>query len=187
MQRFFKYGNPEILELLELSLVEKLMTASKKRPKPKKPKPDDPTPDNPIVDDIDKPVNQKEQDELVTEAIIFGSEEDVESLEDFVDKIEEFYNGEEQGQDELVHQVDGIFEGRDVQIKKIPKDLRTLVRTVCNDSRWGALIETKESNLKDAIGADKNKTNYFEPSNPNSIISSENRINFKLPGFDVWG
>lgn len=59
-----------------------------------------------------------------------------------------------------------------------------LVGRVCNDETWGALIETEETVLKDAISADIKEQYSFNPKDEESLVAFKGGIDGGQALFD---
>lgn len=168
LQNLYKYGKHDTLRDLDLETVQELFSASQKKPRQKDPvKPK--IPDEPILEN--SPIKPKELDTLISNAVVFGDEDELENIQELLDKLKNHYDPESEENKDEIPPVGGIFGERNIVLENHAGDLRKLVGKFCNLSAWGGLMETDESVLRDAISADVTGTKIFEPNSPDSIIS----------------
>lgn len=174
LQSLYKYGNRETLKALDLETVQELFSASQKTETKKKnkdePVPPGETPDTP--DGIDTtPIRPKELDHLISDAIVFGDEEEQENIRDLLSELNKHYDTETEENDDSIPTIGGIFGDRNIVLESHHTDLRKLVGKFCSNTAWGGIMETDESVLKDAISADINSVQVFDPEDKESVVA----------------
>lgn len=188
LQSFYKYGRREDLKELSLETVQELFSASQKKAKRDKTNSNQDgnttnTGDN--ISDNSTPIRPKELDSLISDAIVFGEDEDLENIQELFDKLSKHYDPETEGNDDEIAPVGGIFGDRSIAIENHQNDdLRKLVGKFCNISAWGGLMETDESVLKDAISADITNAEFFQPEDAESIVAFSGGIDGSQSLFD---
>lgn len=175
LQSLYKYGNRETLKALDLETVQELFSASQKTETKKKnkdePVPPGETPDTP--DEIDTtPIRPKELDHLISDAIVFGDEEEQENIRDLLSELNKHYDTETEENDDSIPTIGGIFGDRNIVLESHHTDLRKLVGKFCSNTAWGGIMETNESVLKDAISADINSVQVFDPEDKESYAKT---------------
>ena len=187
LQNLYKYGKRETLKDLDLETVQELFSASQKKTKPKKEiKPKDPDIE-PASEDItpeSSPIKPKELDTLISDAVVFGGSEELESIQELLKELHKHYDPETEENDDEIPTIGGVFGDRSIILENHQDDLRKLVGKFCNLSSWGGLMETDESVLRDAISADISSAKPFSPENPDSIISFAGGIDGNQAFFD---
>lgn len=179
LQNFYKYAKKSTLQELDFTTVQDLFSASQKKEKQKKPVV---SPDNPSGEDIDvdpspiAPIRPKELDNLISDAIVFGGEDDLENIKELLAALRKHYDTENDENEEDLPSIGGIFSDRPIVLENNQTDLRKLVGRVCNDETWGALIETEETVLKDAISADIKEQYSFNPKYEESLVAFKGGI-----------
>ena len=163
LQTLYKYGKKETLRDLDLETVQELFSASQKKSKKKDKTPPTENGDTPEVTVENTPIRPKELDNLISDAIVFGEEEELENIQELLKELSKHYNPETEENDDEIPPVGGIFEDRNIVLESHQNDLRKLVGKFCNLSSWGGLMETDESVLKDAISADITDSKFFDP------------------------
>ena len=179
LQNYYKYAKKITLQKLDYNTIQELFSASQKSDTPKKP--DTPTndPENndvPVEPGPIAPIRPKELDRLVSETVVFGNDDDISSIKELLSALKKHYDTESDENEEDLPTIGGVFNDRPIVLESSQTDLRKLVGRVCNFSAWGALIETEETVLKDAISADIVELNSFDPQNPDSIVSFKGGI-----------
>lgn len=189
LQNLYKYGKRETLKDLDLETVQELFSASQKTSKKKVKN----TTSSVQVENNDNPegsvmgntpIKPKELDHLISGAIVFGDEEDLENVQDLLDELSKHYDPETEENDDDIPPVGGIFGDRNIVLKNHQTDLRKLVGKFCNLSAWGGLMKTDESVLKDAISADITSVKYFNPMSVQSSIAFSGGIDGNQALFD---
>lgn len=179
LQNFYKYAKKSTLRELDLTTVQELFSASQKKEKPKK---SVVTPDNPVGEGINAdpspiaPIRPKELDTLISDAVVFGNEDDIENVKELLTALRKHYDTESDENEEELPSIGGIFGDRPIVLENNQTDLRKLVGRVCNEETWGALIETEETVLKDAISADIKEQYSFNPKSEESLIAFKGGI-----------
>lgn len=185
LQNLYKYGKRETLKDLDLATVEELFSASQKKEK-KRDK-------NIRTDDAsgfeDKsnentPIKPRELDCLISEAVVLGEAEHLESIRDLLDELSKHYNSETEENNDEIPPIGGIFADRNIVLENHQIDLRKLVGKFCNMTAWGGLMETDESVLKDAISADITDVRLFDPASCDSIVAFTGGVDGSQPLFD---
>ena len=187
LQNFYKYAQKSTLQELDFSTVQELFSASQKKEKPQKPKanPDDPSIEelgidpNPIA-----PIRPRELDTLISDAVVFGDEDDSENIKELLAALRKHYDTENDENEGDLPLIGGIFGDRPIVLENNQTDLRKLVGRVCNDETWGALIETEETVLKDAISADIKEQYSFNPKDEESLVAFKGGIDGGQALFD---
>ncbi len=171
LQNLYKYGKKESLKELDFDTVQELFSASQKTAKDNTPK-DHNTPDNGSEQTNETTtIRPKELDRLVSDAVVFGDESEIENIKELLGELKKHYDPETEDNDESIPSIGGIFEDRNIALESHQNDLRKLIGKFCNENAWGGLMETDESVLKDAISADIISCNIFNPSANDSMIS----------------
>ena len=136
LQNFYKYAQKSTLQELDFSTVQELFSASQKKEKPQKPKanPDDPSIEelgidpNPIA-----PIRPRELDTLISDAVVFGDEDDSENIKELLAALRKHYDTENDENEGDLPLIGGIFGDRPIVLENNQTDLRKLVGRVCND------------------------------------------------------
>ncbi|OQB13593.1 MAG: DNA translocase FtsK [Firmicutes bacterium ADurb.Bin193] len=187
LQSLYKYGKRETLRDLDMETVQELFSASQesdnKRKKALPPKPEDPSNIEETLPES-TPIKPKELDVLISDAVVFGGDEELENIQDLLKALIKHYDPETEENDDDIPPIGGIFGDRNIVLENHQTDLRKLVGKFCNLSAWGGLMETDESVLKDAISADITNAKFFNPESVNSIISFSGGIDGSQPLFD---
>lgn len=185
LQNFYKYGNQDTLKDLDLTTVQELFSASQKKEKVKKKETPNPT-DGPDSDEPDSntPIRPKELDRLVSDAIVFGDDEEQRDISNLLEELDKHYDTETEENDDSIPPIGGIFEDRSIALDTHQTDLRKLVGKFCGLNSWGGIMETDESVLKDAISADINALHIFDPESKDAVISFVGGIDGNQPLFD---
>lgn len=184
LQSLYKYGKKETLRDLDLETVQELFSASQKKRKKKDKTPPTQNGDTPEVAVENTPIRPKELDNLISDAIVFGEEEELENIQELLKELSKHYDPEIEENDDEIPPVGGIFEDRNIVLEPHQNDLRKLVGKFCNLSSWGGLMETDESVLKDAISADITDSKLFDPESTQSIIAFSGGIDGSQALFD---
>ena len=187
LQSFYKYAKRTTLKELDFATVSELFSASKKKIKPDKPKPgDDNTGDGgePIDPEPSVPIRPKELEKLISDGIVSGSDEDLEYIKELLDALRKHYDTENSEGGNDIPTIGGPFNDRTIVLENNHTNLRKLVGRVCNTSLWGALVETEETVLKDAISADLVSLEGFDPRDKLSMISFKGGIDGNQTLFD---
>lgn len=184
LQSLYKYGKRETLKDLDLETVQELFSASQKKSKKAETTQSDPSGDNPEVTIENTPIKPKELDNLISDAVVFGDEEELDNIQELLKELSKHYDTETEENDDEIPPVGGIFGDRNIVLESHQTDLRKLVGKFCNLSSWGGLMETDESVLKDAISADISESKYFDPESKQSIIAFSGGIDGSQALFD---
>lgn len=184
LQSLYKYGKRETLKDLDLETVQELFFASQKKNKKQDKTPPTQFDDTPDVPTENTPIRPKELDGIISDAVVFGDEEDLENIQDLLKELSKHYDPETEENDDEIPPVGGIFGDRNIVLESHQTDLRKLVGKFCNLSSWGGLMETDESVLKDAISADITDAKYFDPESTNSLIAFSGGIDGSQALFD---
>lgn len=186
LQELYKYGNRETLKALDLETVEELFSASQKSDKKKKkeePVSPGEMPETPV--DIDTtPIRPNELDRLISDAVVFGDEEDQENIRDLLNELNKHYDTESEENDDSLPTIGGIFGDRNIVLETHQTDLRKLVGKFYSTTAWGGIMETDETVLKDAISADINSIRLFDPDDKESVVAFAGGIDGSQPLFD---
>ncbi len=187
LQNYYKYAKKITLQELDFSTVQELFSASQKKEQPKKP---EANPDSPSGKDTDvdsspiEPIRPKELDTLISDAVVSGGEDDLENIKELLTALRKHYDTENDENEEDLPSIGGIFGDRTIVLENNQTDLRKLVGRVCNDETWGALIETDETVLKDAISADVKEQYSFNPKDKESLVAFKGGIDGGQTLFD---
>jgi hypothetical protein len=172
LQNFFKYGKHEILKELDYTTVRELLIAAKSANKEKKAN---------IVNGSgdsggEKIIHEKELNEIVARCVVlfFGDNRDY--LSELLEKIKNHFDT---GITEI-GQIGGEFENRKIILDRHETHLLKLVRQFCSNDKWGGIVETEETGLREAIAGGIISCNYFQPEDNNSITSCDNTSLFEL-------
>lgn len=187
LQNFYKYAKKSALQELDFTTVQDLFSASQKKEKPKKmvTNPDDPSGEGATVEPSPTaPIRPKELDNLISDAVVFGGEDDLDNIKELLAALRKHYDTENDENEEDVPSIGGIFGDRPIVLENNQTDLRKLVGRVCNDETWGALIETEETVLKDAISADIEKQHSFNPKDEESLVAFKGGVDGGQALFD---
>ena len=174
LQNFYKYAKRSTLQELDYTTVQDLFSASQKKEEPQKPAvtPSDPSGEDTTVDPgPTAPIRPKELNTLISDAVVFGGEDDLKNIKELLTALRKHYDTENDENEEDVPSIGGIFGDRPIVIENNQTDLRKLVGRVCNGETWGALIETDETVLKDAISADIKEQHSFNPKDEDSLVA----------------
>lgn len=176
LQSLYKYGKKDILKELDFLTIQELFSASKakntKTRSKTKSTEDNGNGSNEAITEI-QPIRPKEMDELVSDVIVSGGEDELASAKELLDELKKHFDPESEENKDRISPIGGIFEDREIIIDNHQTDLRKLVGKTCNENSWGGLLETDESVLKDVISADQKS---FSPFNP---MDSDSKISFK--------
>ena len=186
LQNLYKYGSRDTLKALDLETVQELFSASKNAEKKKKkefPTPNGETPDVSREDDT-TPIRPKELDRIISDAVVFGDEEAQENIRDLLDELSKHYDTETEENDDSIPTIGGVFGDRSIVLESYQTDLRKLVGKFCSTTVWGGIMETDETVLKDAISADINAVQAFEPEDKESVVAFAGGIDGSQPLFD---
>lgn len=186
LQNLYKYGSRDTLKALDLETVQELFSASQKAEKKKKkdsPTPNGETPDVPGEDDT-TPIRPKELDRIISDAVVFGDEEAQENIRDLLDELSKHYDTETEENDDSIPTIGGVFGDRSIVLESHQTDLRKLVGKFCSTTVWGGIMETDETVLKDAISADINAVQAFDPEDKESVVAFVGGIDGSQPLFD---
>lgn len=184
LQSLYKYGKRETLKDLDLETVQELFSASQKKSKKAETTQSNPSGDNPEITIENTPIKPKELDNLISDAVVFGDEEELDNIQELLKELSKHYDTETEENDDEIPPVGGIFGDRNIVLESHQTDLRKLVGKFCNLSSWGGLMETDESVLKDAISADISESKYFDPESKQSIIAFSGGIDGSQALFD---
>lgn len=173
LQNLYKYGKRETLKDLDYETVQDLFSASQNRTQQNNQDGHITSNDNSSNNDsLDySPIKPKELDTLVSNAVVFGDEEDSESLQNLLQELTKHFDPEIEENDEEIHPGGGLFGDRTIIVDTHQGDLRKLVGKFCNLDSWGGIMMTDESVLKDAVSADITGSKLFNPEDSSSIIS----------------
>lgn len=173
LQSLYKYGNCEILKDLELETVEELFSTSKAKKENKKEKDsvhtEDTQDDSNNIDNT--PIRPAELDQLISNAIVFGGDEDKENIKELLTELEIHYDTETEENEDSIPNIGGIFGNRNIVLENHQTDLRKLVGKFCSENAWGGIMETDENVLKDAISADISAAYPFNPDDQKSSVA----------------
>lgn len=186
LQNLYKYGSRDTLKALDLETVQELFSASKNVEKKKKkefPTPNGETPDVSREDDT-TPIRPKELDRIISDAVVFGDEEAQENIRDLLNELSKHYDTETEENDDSIPTIGGVFGDRSIVLESYQTDLRKLVGKFCSTTVWGGIMETDETVLKDAISADINAVQAFEPEDKESVVAFAGGIDGSQPLFD---
>lgn len=188
LQNLYKYGNRDTLRQLDFATVQELFSASKANESKKKknpPKaPDGTEIDTPDVTSEAAPIRPKELGQLISDAIVNGDEEDTAAVKELLEELKKHFDPETEENNDSIPTISGVFDDRTIVIENHQSDLRKLVGTVCNETAWGGLMETEESVLKDAISADIESFNPFNPVGTESMVAFYGGIDGSQSLFD---
>lgn len=186
LQNLYKYGNRDTIKTLDLETVQELFSASQKTEKKKKK--EDPTPNGEtpnVPEEVDTtPIRPKELDRIISDAVVFGDEEDQENIRDLLDELRKHYDTETEENDDSIPTIGGVFGDRSIVLESHQTDLRKLVGKFCSTTVWGGIMETDETVLKDAISADINEIRVFDPDDKESVVAFAGGIDGSQPLFD---
>lgn len=164
LQNLYRDGKKETLKDLDLETVQELFSASQNTKKKKTPCDNSPK-------EHTSPIRPKELDQLISDSLVFGDDEDHNNLRTLLDELKKHYDAQEQEDDsDPIPSIGGRFENRSIVIEH-PTDLRKLVGKFCCATAWGGILETDECVLRDAISADRNASYVFDPYDKDSEIS----------------
>lgn len=186
LQNLYKYGSRDTIKALDLETVQELFSASQKTEKKKKkeePTPNGETPNVPEEADT-TPIRPKELDRIISDAVVFGDEEDQENIRDLLDELRKHYDTETEENDDSIPTIGGVFGDRSIVLESHQTDLRKLVGKFCSTTVWGGIMETDETVLKDAISADINEIRVFDPDDKESVVAFAGGIDGSQPLFD---
>lgn len=186
LQNLYKYGNRDTLKTLDFDTVQELFSVSQRAEKKKKKV--DPTPTGETTDvpkEIDAtPIRPKELDRIISDAVVFGDEEEQENIRDLLNELTKHYDTEIEENDDSIPTIGGVFGDRSIVLESHQTDLRKLVGKFCSTTVWGGVMETDETVLKDAISADINAARAFDPDDKESVIAFVGGIDGSQPLFD---
>lgn len=180
LQNLYKYGKRETLKQLDFETVQELFSASKANENKKKKTEQTENPDNHEENGNEStessPIRPKELGNLISDAIVTGTEEDLENVKELLGEIKKHFDSETEENDDSIPTIGGIFNDRSIVIENHQSDLRKLVGRVCNSTSWGGILETEETVLKDAISADIKSFQGFNPEEGASPVSFKGGI-----------
>ena len=182
LQSFYKYGKKETLKELDYNTVQELFMASKKKKTEK-------TPGTPSSvggngENGKSAIRKKELEKIISDSVISGDDSVMKDLNELLDSLKRHYDPDTSENEESIPPIGGVFEYRNIEMINSQTDLRKLVGRVCNESTWGALLDTEEQVLKDAISADKKNEKLFSPVDRTSCISFQDGIDGNQSLFD---
>ena len=185
LQGFYKYGSRDMLKALDYSTVQELFSASQKSEKKSKADPVSSDANGETKEDNDvSPIRPKELDRIVSDAVVFGDEEELENIKELLNELNKHYDIETEENDDSIPTIGGIFGDRSIVIESHQTDLRKLVGKFCNETAWGGVMETEESVLKDAISADISEARAFNPEDKSSLVAFAGGIDGTQALFD---
>ena len=180
LQNLYKYGKRDTLKQLDYETVQELFSASKANENKKKKTEQNDDSDNPDetgnASIESSPIRPKELRNIVSDAIVTGTEEDLENVKELLGEIKKHFDPETEENDDSIPAIGGIFNDRNIAIDNHQSDLRKLVGRVCNEASWGGILETEETVLKDAISADIKSFHGFNPKEGDSPVSFKGGI-----------
>lgn len=186
LQNLYKYGKRDTLRNLDFETVQELFSASQKSEKrayKKEPVQSTDTPE--ASDTVDTtPIRPKELERLISDAIVFGNDDEQENIQELLKELNKHYDTETEENDDSIPTIGGIFEDRNIVLESHQTDFRKLVGKFCNASAWGGIMETDETVLKDAISADINTVHIFDPKDTDSVIAFVGGIDGNQALFD---
>ncbi len=184
LQNLYKYGTSDTLKALDLDTVQELFSASQK--KEKKKNNSTPTGNTPNVpEDIDTdPIRPKELDQIISDAVVFGDEEEQGNIRELLDELRKHYDTETEENDDSIPAIGGVFGERSIVLESQQTDFRKFVGKFCSKSVWGGIMETDETVLKDAISADINEFRAFDPDDEKSVVAFVGGIDGSQTLFD---
>lgn len=94
------------------------------------------------------------------------------------------YDTETEENDDSIPTIGGVFGDRSIVLESHQTDLRKLVGKFCSTTVWGGIMETDETVLKDAISADINTVQAFDPEDKESVVAFVGGIDGSQPLFD---
>lgn len=186
LQNLYKYGKRDTLRDLDFETVQELFSASQKSEKrtyKKEPVQSTDTPEAPDTVDT-SPIRPKELERLISDAIVFGNDDEQENIQELLKELNKHYDIETEENDDSIPTIGGIFGDRNIVLESHQTDLRKLVGKFCNASAWGGIMETDETVLKDAISADINTVRIFDPKDTDSVIAFAGGIDGNQALFD---
>ena len=130
------------------------------------------------------PIRPKELDRIISDAVVFGDEEAQENILDLLDELCKHYDTETEENDDSIPTIGGVFGDRSIVLESHQTDLRKLVGKFCSTTVWGGIMETDETVLKDAISADINAVQAFDPEDKESVVAFVGGIDGSQPLFD---
>ncbi len=130
------------------------------------------------------PIRQKELDQLISDAIVNGGDEDVAAVKKLLEEFKKHFDPETEENTDSIPPISEVFDNRTIDIENHQSDLRKLVGTVCNETAWGGLMETEKSVLKDAISADIKSFSLFNPVCKESMVAFHGGIDGSRSLFD---
>ena len=186
LQNLYKYGSRDTLKALDFDTVQELFSASQKAEKKKKKV--GPTPTRKTTDVAEKidatPIRPKELDRIISDAVVFGDEEEQENIRDLLNELTKHYDTESEENNDSIPTIGGVFGDRSIVLESHQTDLRKLVGKFCSTTVWGGIMETDETVLKDAISADINAVRAFDPNDKESVIAFVGGIDGSQSLFD---
>ena len=135
-------------------------------------------------EDDTTPIRPKELDRIISDAVVFGDEEAQENIRDLLDELSKHYDTETEENDDSIPTIGGVFGDRSIVLESHQTDLRKLVGKFCSTTVWGGIMETDETVLKDAISADINAVQAFDPEDKESVVAFVGGIDGSQPLFD---
>lgn len=188
LQNLYKYGKRDTLKQLDFETVQELFSASKANESKKKKAEQNDNPDNPEENGNEStefsPIRPKELGNLISDAIVTGTEEDLENVKELLGEIKKHFDPETEENVDSIPTIGGIFNDRNIVIENHQSDLRKLVGRVCNSASWGGIVETEETVLKDAISADVKSFQGFNPEEEASPVSFKGGIDGDITLFN---
>lgn len=164
VEEYSQYGKKELLKELDFTVVEQLLSATVKKadptPPPPPPGPVPPIPPVPPEDETpppppppkERPIKQRDIDEIIADQMLFGDESGLQDIKDLYETMRDGYSDETKKKIS-VPSAGGIFEDRPIDLDKPQDDLRRLVGVLCSETAWGGKIEVKETVLRDALSS----------------------------------
>lgn len=186
LQNLYKYGKRETLKALDFETVQELFSASQKAEKKTYKKESARSTDTPEAPDtVDTtPIRSKELDRIISDAIVFGGDDERENIQELLKELNKHYDTEAEENDDSIPTIGGIFGDRNIVLEARQTDLRRLVGRFCSESAWGGIMETDEAVLKDAISADINTVRIFNPQDADSALAFAGGIDGNQALFD---
>ena len=185
LQNLYKYGKRDTLKQLDFETVQELFSVSKANEgKKKKAEQNDNPEENGNESTESSPIRPKELGNLISDAIVTGTEEDLENLKELLGEIKKHFDSETEENEDSIPTIGGIFNDRNIVIENHKSDLRKMVGRVCNSASWGGILETEEIVLKDAISADVKNFQGFNPEEGASPVSFKGGIDGDITLFN---
>jgi hypothetical protein len=165
LQNFFKYGNKETLKDLDFETVRELLLAANTNKKVKKDKTGGDNGGTTVSS-----IREKELNRIIARCTVKPEEGDGDFLADVYTDVVEHFGKENNAASE---EIPTKYDDRPIVLDNHATHLRRLVHLFCTTEKWGGVLETEETTLRDAVSAQSVSTNFFCPDSKASVCACD--------------